>query len=224
MSGCGCDGGVLQTHNAAAVTQEHYGLTTLPHHPISNMGSLLLWCPQIWKHRFLPHSRTSPSCAVDAQESAATNRDTCSPHQWPTLFAVLTGMLLLRPSSQGCWRSCGVSQIRPSAATGASLAWQALGVAPRCLQHGLPPHRLLGHTVVQPPQPFLHGGAAAVRMGGWDPPKCHGSQPPWGPCTDLGVLQDVVDQHHPAPGIQQLLHVGVEIQRHFLVLIDAAQL
>lgn len=61
MSGCGCDGGVLQTHNAAAVTQEHYGLTTLPHHPISNMGSLLLWCPQIWKHRFLPHCRTSHS-------------------------------------------------------------------------------------------------------------------------------------------------------------------
>lgn len=48
--------------------------------------------------------------------------------------------------------------------------------------------------------------------------------PSFSPRPHLGVLQDVVDKHHSAPGVQQLLHVGVEVQSHFLVLVDAAEL
>ena len=39
----------------------------------------------------------------------------------------------------------------------------------------------------------------------------------------LGILEDVIDQDDSSSGIKELLHIGVEIQGHFLVLIDTAQ-
>lgn len=29
--------------------------------------------------------------------------------------------------------------------------------------------------------------------------------------TDLSILQDVVDKHHSTPGIQQLLHIVIQV-------------
>jgi hypothetical protein len=39
----------------------------------------------------------------------------------------------------------------------------------------------------------------------------------------LCILQNVVDQNNPPPGIKQLLNIGVKIQGHLLILIDSAQ-
>lgn len=40
----------------------------------------------------------------------------------------------------------------------------------------------------------------------------------------LGILQNVVNQHDSAPSIEKFLYIRVEIQGHFLILIDATEL
>lgn len=102
------------------------------------------------------------------------------------------------------------------------LVTRSLALVASGLQHRPPPHGLLGHAVVQPPQALLgtQNSPVSTSGGGSGTPQT----PSFSPRPHLGVLQDVVDKHHSAPGVQQLLHVGVEVQSHFLVLVDAAEL
>lgn len=40
----------------------------------------------------------------------------------------------------------------------------------------------------------------------------------------LSILQDVVHQHYSPPGVQQLLHIWVQVEGYLLVLIYPTQL
>lgn len=42
--------------------------------------------------------------------------------------------------------------------------------------------------------------------------------------THLGVLQDIVYEDHPSPGIEQFLNIRVQVEGYFLVLVDPAEL
>lgn len=134
----GCDRAALQTHTAPLSTNR-------PLFPCLHPWKRSSRSPQLAEHPLQPH-RGGSSCPPP-----------CCSHGFPHWLVagpcpVLSVLLPLRPSAPG---GAQPPRIRPGAAGGASLAGQALGVATGGLQQGFPPHSLLGHAVVQPPQPLL---------------------------------------------------------------------